>query len=243
MTKIQCGEAAVQEILEQDEWFAGLPAALKQQVITQGAVRRYRNNALVFAAGDEPTGLFCLLSGQVNLVNYSPAGKQMAHGLFRPGSWFGYLSVFDGQPRFQDAVAVGEAGMLFLSMSAFRRIISANPEWFQHFALLLCRSVRTTLGMLVDYRTTSFSSRLAAVLLDMSPPAENASDARRRAPRVTQEALASIVGASRQTVNRQLRDWQARNVVRLGYGMVTVVDRRALACVSRAAAGHGRASG
>lgn len=227
----------MRDILEQDEWFSGLPEALKLQVLDLGVVRRFRNNALVFAAGDEPNGLFCLLGGQVNLVNYSPAGKQMAHGLLRAGSWFGYLSVLDGQPRFQDAVAVGETEALYLSMAAFRRIISANPALFQHFALLLCRSVRTTLGMLVDYRTTSFSSRLAAVLLDMAPDAD-AARSTPRAPRVTQEALASIVGASRQTVNRQLRDWQARNVVRLGYGMVTVVDRRALACATHTRASH-----
>jgi CRP-like cAMP-binding protein len=192
----------------------------------QSVVRRFKANEQLFAAGDEPNGQFCLLSGQINLINCSTAGKQMVHSLFRPGSWFGYLSVLDTQPRFQDAMAVTPTDVLYLSTTGFRRIVKNNPEYFEHFALLLCRSVRVMLSMLVDYRTSSLSSRLAAVLLDMSPPRDAAPAP---GPRVTQDALAGIVGASRQTVNRQLRDWQTKNFIRLGYGLVTVVDRAALA--------------
>jgi len=50
-----------------------------------------------------------------------------------------------------------------------------------------------------------------------------------------------MVGASRQTVNRQLRDWQARNIIRLGYGVVTVVDRAALASAANGDASFRRA--
>lgn len=219
----------IRDTLELDNWFSALPEHLKQLIIDYSVVRRFRANELLFAAGDKPDGQFCLLSGQVSLINHSPDGKQMVHSLFHPGSWFGYLSVLDMRPRFQDAMAVAPTEALCLSTMAFRRIVKANPVYFEHFALLLCRSVRVTLGMLVDYRTTSPSSRLAAVLLDMSHAQHTVPAREHRAPRVTQEALAGIVGASRQTVNRQLRDWQAQNFIRLGYGLVTVVNRTALA--------------
>jgi CRP/FNR family cyclic AMP-dependent transcriptional regulator len=223
----------VRDVLELDAWFSGLPEHLKALMLDHGAVRRFRANELVFAAGDDSSGQFCLISGQVNLVHSSTTGKQMVHGLFRPGSWFGYLSVLDAQPRFQDAMSATQTELFYLSTTGFRRIVKQNPEYYEHFALLLCRSVRLTLSMLVDYRTTSFSSRLAALLLDMSLPQDAVATPKPSAPRLTQEGLAGIVGASRQTVNRQLRDWQTKNFVRLGYGLVTVIDRVGLASVSR----------
>lgn len=219
----------IREVLELDGWFSALPVALKDAIASQGVLRRHKANELLFATGDEPNGQFCLISGQINLVNNHIAGKQVTHSLHRPGSWFGYLSMLDNQPRFQDALSVGPTETLCLSVPTFRRIVRNNPEYFEHFALLLCGSVRLTLTMLVDSLTGSLSSRLASALLDMSPAQAAAPEAAGRAPRFTQELLAGLVGASRQTVNRQLRDWQARNIIRLGYGAVTVVDRAALA--------------
>jgi len=225
-------------LLEQDDWFAALPAPLKDAIVSNSCVRGYRTGELVFATGDEPNGLFALLSGQINLVNNSSSGRQVMQNLHRPGTWFGYLSMLDAQPRFQDAAATGPTELLCLGQSAFRRILRADPDYHARFALLLCGSVRVLLGMLVESRTSPLSSRLAATLLDMSG-AVSAPAVASPAPRLTQELLAGMVGATRQTVNRQLRDWQARNIIRLGYGAVTVVDRAALAHAARGDATSG----
>jgi len=224
-------------VLDQDSWFAALPAALKDVIVRHGCVRDHKAGELLFAAGDEPDGLYALLSGQINLVSNTCAGRQITQGVHRPGAWFGYLALLDARPHCQDAAAAGPARTLRLSASAFRRVLRDNPAWHQHFTQLLCGDVRLILAMLVDSLTSPLSSRLASTLLDMSAVAPDCAAA---APRLTQETLAGMVGASRQTVNRQLRDWQARNIIRLGYGVVTVVDRAALASAANGDAGFRR---
>ena len=225
-------------ILEQDNWFAALPAALKDAIVRHGCVRSHKAGELLFAAGDEPDGLYALLSGQINLVSHTCAGRQITQGVHRPGAWFGYLALLDARPHCQDAATAGPARTLRLNASVFRRLLRDTPAWHQHFTRLLCDDVRLILAMLVDSLTSPLSSRLASTLLDMSAVTP---DSRRPAPRLTQETLAGMVGASRQTVNRQLRDWQARNIIRLGYGVVTVVDRAALASAAHGDAGFRRA--
>lgn len=213
------------EILLRHGWFAGLPAPLADVILDKSNQREVASDTLIYATGDEATGQFAVLSGEVRLVANTTAGKHILYRILKPGGWFGHLSVLDHQPRFQDAVAVGPTRLLHLSMAGFNAIIEREPRYTLHFAHLICRDIREAMSMLAEMRATPLPQRLAQVLM------QTASD-EASSERMPQEALAAMVGASRQTVNRMLRRWQDGRLIRIEYGRVFVRNATKLAAVA-----------
>jgi CRP/FNR family transcriptional regulator, cyclic AMP receptor protein len=213
------------EILLRHGWFAGLPPPLADLILDKSTQRDVVADALIYATGDEPTGQFAVLSGEVRLVANTTAGKHILYRILKPSGWFGHLSVLDHRPRFQDAVAVGPTRLLHLSMAGFNAIIEREPGHILHFAHLICRDIREAMGMLAEMRATPLPRRLAQVLMQTAS-GEASSE------RMTQEALAAMVGASRQTVNRVLRRWQEGRLIRIEYGRVFVRNASKLAAVA-----------
>lgn len=211
-------------ILLQHGWFASLPAPLAELILDRSSQREVAD-ALIYVTGDAVTGQFAVLSGEVRLVANTTAGKHILYRILKPGGWFGHLSVLDQQPRFQDAVAIGPTRLLYLSMAAFSAIIEQEPRYALSFAQLICRDIREAMTMLAEMRATPLPRRLAQVLLQTSCDAASQE-------RITQEALAAMVGASRQTVNRVLRKWQDNRLIQIEYGRVFVRNTPELAAVA-----------
>ncbi|GGC65256.1 Crp/Fnr family transcriptional regulator [Chelatococcus reniformis] len=219
----------IRSLLETDDWFHGLPEPLRGLIVQKAVLRDYGGDALVFATGDPPTGQFAVISGEIRLVSHTANGKHVLFSIFKPGMWFGHLSVLDQQPRFQDALTVGPTRLLLLSMAAFNGIIADEPRYILNFTHLLCRHIRSAMDMLAEMKTAPLSARLAHALLDMCA---DAAPPQLPGSRITQEELAAMMGASRQTINRLLRDWEDRDLIGLEYGRVIVRNRTVLSAVA-----------
>lgn len=217
--------ANIRAILDRDEWFRSLPSSLAQAIVERSVARDFSDNALIYASGDPPTGQFVVLSGQVRLIANTRAGKLVLYRVVQPGTWFGHLAVLDQKPRFQDAVAVGPTSVLHLSAAAFDQIVEAEPRHAIHFARLICENIRQAMDMLAEALTMSLPGRLAHVVLAITEASDSTPNARHR---MTQEALAAMTGASRQTVNRILRQWEKEGLVTIAYAHVSVRDNARL---------------
>lgn len=217
--------ADLRAILERDEWFCSLPRRLADMIIERCVPRDYPDNALIYASGDPPTGQFVVISGQVRLIANTQSGKLVLYRVVQPGIWFGHLAVLDRKPRFQDAVAVGPIKLMYLSGAAFDQILDEEPRYAIHFARLICENIRQAMDMLAEALTMPLPSRLAHVILAVT-------DANASSPgeprRMTQDALAAMMGASRQTVNRILRQWEKKGLVTIDYARVLVRDRESI---------------
>lgn len=209
------------DLLMTDPWFQALPSELIRLILENSTIRDVADGTFIFAAEDQPTGQFAILEGEVRLCLNTRNGKHVIFPIFRAGAWFGHLSVLDGQPRFQDAIASGPTRLLFFSKAAFNRIINDDPRYALDFAKLVCRHIRVTMSLLAEAQTASLRGRLAHTLLNLAVnPAQK--------QRISQEALAAMMGASRQTINRILKRWEQDNLVAVHYGQVLVCDRVAL---------------
>lgn len=219
----------ITHILLRHRWFSSLPQALIDLIIDKSVQREVAGGTLIYGTGDPPAGQFAVLSGEVRLVANSDSGKHILYRVLGPGGWFGHLSVLDLQPRFQDAVAAAPTCLLHLSMPAFNAIIDQHPRYALHFAQLACQDLRVAMSMLAEMKATSLPNRVAQVLLET---ADAAALMPAGSSRLTQESLAAMVGTSRQTVNRVLRNFEARNLICIEYGGVVVRNRALLAAAA-----------
>jgi CRP-like cAMP-binding protein len=216
----------VSSILEKDPWFAGLPSVLAHDIVRLSHLRRVRS-AMLYAVGDEPNGLFAVLSGEVLLSHSASNGQLGLLLVLRAGTWLGEASVLDGRPRYLDACATGRCDLLHLSMNAFRQLVDENPSHYRAFVDLLSRNYRLALDHIVSFGELPVALRLAQRLLFFSI-AESDPGKPSNVVQLSQEQLASIVGVSRQALSAHLKDLERQGIISLGYKAIRIHKRAAL---------------
>jgi CRP-like cAMP-binding protein len=218
-------QAELLQRMNANPWFAGLPLADRRALLAASDRVRLAPGEMLFRQGDEvPVGsgaFFGVVSGGIKASSLREDGKEAILVVLEAGNWFGEISLIDGRSRTHDATAVGEAQLLALPGPAFARMMQRPP-----FALAICRMlaarVRSLYGMVEDATLRSTRARVARRLLLLARgDATQARDARPVVP-VSQEALAMMLGVSRQTLSKELQDLARQGAVELGYGRVAI---------------------
>ena len=221
------------EVLAGNPWFRALPAALAEGILAQGLIRRMADE-IVYAAGDPPNGIFALISGEIRVIQTTAEGRSALLMIASPGVWFGEAAMIDGQPRSSDAVAVGQAVVLQLSPAVFRRLTSDNSQHYAAFAGLVCQQYRKAMEYIVATADLPLPVRLAQRLVALvQTHGRQDRGAVIIGLHLSQENLAEMVGASRQSLNRALKALEARGMVSVGYSALTIRDGAALETLAR----------
>jgi CRP-like cAMP-binding protein len=195
--------------------------------IRQLLVRRaVRAGAHIFSRGGQPSGWFGVLEGEVAVVTSSASGSEIVLTILDPGDWFGEVAILAGAANSHDAVARGNCEVAFIPTSGFRQLLAREPELHGRFVTLLAQRVRMLVDIVEDFTSLPMAARLAKRVLSMADSQAMGSVARRG--RISQEEYALLVGATRQSVNQELRRWEKAGWIRIGYGGVEIVDREAL---------------
>lgn len=211
-------------------WRADMPDGLRAQLDAVSRHRRLQPGELLYARGDAPQGLIGVRRGMVRTVIVSPEGQEFLFGAFPAGSWLGEISLFDDLPRPHSAYAVGETEVLILPTAEFRRLMDAHPQWYAHFARVLCTKLRVCFDYIEDMAVLSLQQRVAKRLLDLAQvygkPAGTAVEIDLHLP---QEDLARMLGATRQSINKELRALETLGLIALArQGRISLRDRAGL---------------
>jgi CRP/FNR family cyclic AMP-dependent transcriptional regulator len=218
------------DLLQNDEWFKSISPALREVLMRDGAIRKFDAGAVVYDGGDEPSGLFAVLTGEVRLLCQSDSGKYAFYFIHRPISWFGALSELDGLTRFSSAIAWSETSLLHVRHSALQRLLADEPSVYRDFTMMMCSALRTTLDLIANAKAVAPRAHTAQLLVMMSTTQGAGTDG---AMLLTQEQLAAMVGVSRQLMNKILQEFERSRLIRRQYGKIVAVDRAALAGVAR----------
>ena len=209
--------------------FFDLPAAAAAQCAGLASRRHYGDGELLYARGDEAAALYGLIRGRVRLSNVTPDGREVLVMLFEPGDWVGEVSLFDGLPRTHDAHAVGPTEGFVLPKAKLLALLDAQPLLYRHFAARLARSLRVALSYIDDAALLPLPPRLAKRLLDLARVyGADTPQGRRIELHLPQEDLGRMLGASRQSVSKELKRWEAQGWIGVEYGKVMIRDEAAL---------------
>lgn len=211
------------------DWFTPLPEDVVEALAAMTRRKLLQEGEYLFAKGDAPDGLYCVLRGRIRTISHSADGKEHLLMQFEPGHWFGEISMFDGLGRTHDGVAAGETEVLVLPRDRFLALLASRPELYPHFLQMLCRKLRLAFAYIEDAQFEPLPVRLARRLLDLAevygrPCAEGT---RIDLP-LPQEDLARMLGASRQAISRALKDWEAQGWIGLDYRQVVIAQAPAL---------------
>jgi CRP/FNR family transcriptional regulator len=215
----------INEVLRKAPLFEALDeedtAALRSSV---NEVRLGRGQTL-FSEGDEGDRLYVILSGKVKLTRTAVDGRENLLGVLGPSEMFGELSLFDPRPRTASAVAVTDSVLAGLGHDDLRPFLSSRPHVSLQLLKALAARLRRTNDVMADLVFTDVPGRVAKALLELADKfGKEGEDGLHVHHDLTQEELAQLVGASRETVNKALAEFALRGWLRIEAKAVVLLD-------------------
>jgi CRP-like cAMP-binding protein len=192
--------------------------------------RAYPRGTVIVFEDDPGDSMFIVRTGRVKVVRVGEDGREVILGLLGPGEYFGELSLIDGQPRSAHVIAMEDAQLIVLRREDFRRRVEESPA--VAWALLgeLSRRLRRADEQIGSLVLLDVDGRIARLLLD----AASESGGPTIQKRLTHQTIAQMVGASRETISRALRQFQKRGLISVYRRQISIADRSALERVAQA---------
>ena len=211
-------------------WFASCSPEFQEALVDRSRVVHLRSGDRLFAKGDDDEALCCVLSGALRLGSFNPDDDSHLLSLYvEPYQWFGEIALIDQLPRSQDAVADGASSVLVASRASLEPWLNRHPQHWRDVARLACLKLRVLVVMMEDHATLPLEQQLARRLLMTSTNfAMNDPMSFKRHLRLPQEYLARMMGVSRQTINRALKQLAEQGVIAVRYADIELLSIPAL---------------
>ncbi len=183
----------------------------------------------LFTEGDPGDRLYVIIDGKIKLGTTSNDGRESLLAVLGPGEMFGELSLFDPGPRTATATALTETNVLGLGHEALGPWLTGRPEVAKALLMALAQRLRRTNENLSDLVFSDVPGRVAKALVDLGEKfGVKQQDGLYVEHDLTQEELAQLVGASRETVNKALADFVQREWIKLEPRAVLLIDSERL---------------
>lgn len=206
-------------MLENVPLFSGLSEAALTEIEQHSSVKSFKKNAIVINQDDESYSLYVILSGAVKVFISAEDGREAVLNHQTAGDYFGDLALIDRQPRVASVMTTEPSRFMIISREDFMACLSKNPE----IAINLIKPMTSRMRMLArnvsNLALLDVYGRVARVLLEQ---AEGQEDGEMITPKMTQQEIADMVGASRAMVSRILKDLKAGGYISIDKKRITI---------------------
>ncbi|HEX9703669.1 MAG TPA: Crp/Fnr family transcriptional regulator [Gemmatimonadales bacterium] len=211
-------------VLEKIPLFNQLAPGELQRVVDVTRERTYPKNSVILFEDDPGDALYVVALGQVKVVLIGEDGREVILSVLGTGEFFGEMALIDDEPRSAHVIAMEDSSLLVLRREDFQGILRQSPG----IALALLRELSRRLRR-VDEKVGSLvlldvNGRVAQLLLDLG--AEEGGD--RITRRLTHHTIAQMIGSSRETVSRTMRELVDKGLIEVSRKDIVIRDRVAL---------------
>jgi CRP/FNR family cyclic AMP-dependent transcriptional regulator len=186
--------------------------------------KSYPKGSVILFEDDPGDSLFVVRDGRVKVVLVADDGREVILGILGVGEHFGELALIDDQPRSAHVIAMEESTLLVLRRDDFRRRVEANPIVAWSLLTELSRRLRRADDKIGSLVLLDVPGRIARMLLD----AADEGGAPLIEKPLTHQTIAHIIGASRETVSRAMREFQDSGWISTERRRIRITDRGAL---------------
>jgi CRP/FNR family transcriptional regulator, cyclic AMP receptor protein len=219
------GSQGVVELLRRVPLFSELSTAELERVAQVGIPRSFPRETRIFHEGDPGDACYIVREGSCRVTREHPDGRAITLATLGPGAIFGELAMLDGERRSASVETTENTELVALPASDVRKLIRDRPEMAEKLVVALTRRLREANERISRQSFQTVPSRVAGVLNQLladeavTPMVRDGVTIRLR-----QADLAQLAGTSRESVSRFLATLERAGVVRVGRGMVTVLE-------------------
>lgn len=186
--------------------------------------RAYPKNSVILFEDDPGDALYVVVTGQVKVVLIGEDGREVILAVLGAGDFFGEMALIDDEPRSAHVIAMEDANLLVLRREDFQSALQEHPRIALGLLQALSRRLRRADDKIGALVLLDVLGRVARLLLEMA----DEEDGGRITKKVTHHTIAQMVGSSRETVSRTMRELSERGLIEVTRRTIVVKDRKAL---------------
>jgi CRP/FNR family transcriptional regulator, cyclic AMP receptor protein len=227
-------ETMRRQLLSKHLLISTMPERALDELVKFSTVARFEQHRNIFSKGEPGDCLYGILSGRVRIYSISPEGHEITLNVMEAGDLFGEIAILDRRTRTASASAMESTDLLRIHRDHFLPYLKANPDLILRMLSLVCDRLRWASSTIEDAAFLSMPARLAKRLLFLADHHHKPEQRDITVP-VSQHDLAKLVGASRETVNKQLALWRSSGILDTARSAIVIrncVALRDLICCS-----------
>ena len=210
-------------LLAECSLFRGLTPDERSGLVARAHLRKLNAGDTIFLMDSVGDSMMAILEGNVRISVPSPEGKEIVLAILHPGEVFGEIALLDGKGRTADARAMTRCNVAVLDRRDVLAFFERQPKAWPKLVEVLCDRLRRTDQHLAEMALLEIPLRLAKTLLRLL-----AEDTAGPKIALSQRELGNIVGASRESVNKCLNEWQRRGIVTIEDNFIIIANRKVL---------------
>ena len=207
--------AEARRLLAECILFRGLTAAERQSLVAQARIRHCAPGETIFLMGSAGDSMMAILTGSVRISVPSTEGREIVLAILQPGEVLGEITLLDGKERTADARAMASCSLGILERRDVLAFLDRQPSGWLRLVEVLCGRLRHTDQQIAEVAFLELPARLAKALLRMAGAGGRV--------QLSQRELGNMVVATRESVNKCLREWQRHGIVRVEESAIVVV--------------------
>ena len=204
--------------------FSGLDRPELQRFAELTREKSYPRGSVILFEDDPGDSLFVVRQGRVKVVLIGEDGREVILGVLGVGEHFGELALIDDRPRSAHVIAMEDSDLLVLRREDFRARVESSPSVAGSLLTELSRRLRRADDKIGGLVLLDVPGRIARLLLDLAE--ESGGPAIEKA--LTHQTIAQMIGASRETVSRAMKEFQDSGWIAVERRRISVADRAAL---------------
>ena len=206
--------------------FANLPPEIETELRSHLRVFSFSAGEPVFIQGASPKAVYLVANGRVKVVRGTPEGHESILCMRGSGDYFCPVPLLDGGKHLGTAVAITDVTLFSIERETFTDLCVKSPQLLAIVQGDCLSEVRNLINRLEIFAFRNVRERLAIALLNQAGLEQK--NGRTSELRLTQQDLADLIGASRESVSRILKEFERTNIVTLGRGRIVLKDKQRL---------------
>ena len=214
------------QYLRQIPLFSSLNDEEIKAIFELSHTKKCGKDAIILLEDEEGDTLFIILNGKVKVTTFSEGGKEVIFSILNEGDFFGDMSLLDGKPRSATVISIEESELRLIRRFEFLKLIEKHPR----IGLVLLEELTSRLRK-ADERIESLAildvtGRIAGILLQLADErGEETSDGVLIRARPTHQELGNMVGTTRETVTRVLKQLENKRYINMAGKDLTIIER------------------
>jgi CRP/FNR family transcriptional regulator, cyclic AMP receptor protein len=204
----------VTELLKDVPLFAGLDNDDLGRLSALLSEKHYPRDSVIVSATDPGDALYIVAEGEVKVSLWSDNGREIILSTLGPGSFFGEMSLIDGEPRSANVACLSDALLFRLGRREFLQAIRSYASIAVNVMTEVCVRLRRADESIGNLALLDVYGRVARYLLEQcEEEGDEVPEGFLLTKIPTQQHIASRIGTSRETVSRALSEFQRRGFI------------------------------
>lgn len=196
-------------------------------------IRRYKKNQVIYAEGETPSHLLCLLEGKVKIYRDGVGGRSQIMRVIKPVEYFAYRAYFAEESFVTAAAAFEATTVCAIPMAIISLLLKENNKLGMFFIKLLAIDLGISDERTVNLTQKHIRGRLAESLIFLKETYGLEEDGATISIFLSREDLANLSNMTTSNAIRTLSNFASEKLIAIDGRKIKIMNEEELKKISR----------